>query len=79
MKILAICEVFYLPFFIVTEFPRQLGERGGAFAKETLVPTTLSLDGTGEGASGWKQARWAAPRRRRGLCERRVNGSLLEL
>ena len=63
----------------VTELPRQLGEGGGAFAKETWVPTTLSLDGTGEGASGGKLARWAAPRRRSGLCERRVNGSLLEL
>ena len=61
------------------ERPRQLGEGGGTFAKETKIPTTLSLDGTAEGASGGKLARWAAPRRRRGLWERRVNGSLLEL
>ena len=64
---------------LLRNFPRQLGEGGGAFAKETWVPTTLSLQGTGEGVSGGKLTRWAAPRRRRGLCERRVNGSLLEL
>ena len=64
---------------LLRNFLRQLGEGGGTLAKETVVPSTLSLQGTGEGASGGKRARWAAPWRRRGLCERRVNGSLLEL